>query len=191
MNEALTPPTIEIRYGRADLAVRVPPGAQATVIKKRPMRKLADPHAAVRGALASPIGSPPFDEVVRGRKSACILICDTTRPVPDHLFLRPLIEGMLAAGVARERVTVLVATGLHRPNEGAELAEVVGDPWVLENVRVENHCARDDAAHVDIGAHAGAWHADEAGPVRPRFRGGMDDGDGSRPLRRAYLSRRQ
>ena len=46
---------------------------------------------------------------------------------------------------------MLVATGLHRPNEGAELAEVVGDPWVLENVRVENHFARDDAAHVDMG----------------------------------------
>ena len=33
----------------------------------------------------------------------------------------------------RERITVLVATGLHRPNEGEELAEVVGDPWVLRN----------------------------------------------------------
>jgi nickel-dependent lactate racemase len=46
---------------------------------------------------------------------------------------------------------VLVATGLHRPNEGAELAEVVGDPWVFDNVKVENHHARDDAAHVDLG----------------------------------------
>ena len=49
-------------------------------------------------------------------------------------------------------ITVLVATGLHRPNEGEELAEVVGDRWVLENVRVENHFARDDDAHVDLGA---------------------------------------
>ena len=46
---------------------------------------------------------------------------------------------------------MLVATGLHRPNEGEELAEVVGDPWVLDTVRVENHFARDDAAHVDLG----------------------------------------
>ena len=49
----------------------------------------------------------------------------------------------------RDGITVLVATGLHRPNEGEELAEVVGDPWVLETVPVENHFARDDAAHVD------------------------------------------
>ncbi len=62
---------------------------------------------------------------------------------------------MLAAGMPREGITVLVATGLHRPNEGAELAEVVGDPWVLDTVRVENHFARDAAAHVDLGVTSG------------------------------------
>src|SRR6185369_2122402 len=63
----------------------------------------------------------------------------------------PLIERMLAAGIARERICVLVATGLHRPNEGPELEEVVGDPWVMSTVRVENHFARDAKAHVDLG----------------------------------------
>jgi nickel-dependent lactate racemase len=47
---------------------------------------------------------------------------------------------------------VLVATGLHRPNEGEELEELVGSSWVMETVRVANHFARDDAAHVDLGA---------------------------------------
>ena len=70
----------------------------------------------------------------------------------------------------RERITVLVATGLHRPNEGAELAEVVGDPWVLDTVRVENHFARDDAAHVDLGVTPRRAHAGEARP--PLRRGG-------------------
>jgi nickel-dependent lactate racemase len=109
----------------------------------------------VRDALAHPVRAPAYSPLVQGRKSACILICDITRPVPNHLFLRPLIEGMLAAGMPRERITVLVATGLHRPNEGAELAEVVGDPWVLDTVKVENHFARDAAAHVDLGVTSG------------------------------------
>ena len=46
---------------------------------------------------------------------------------------------------------MVVATGLHRANEGAELEELVGDPWVLQTVRVENHFARNDADHVDLG----------------------------------------
>jgi nickel-dependent lactate racemase len=62
-----------------------------------------------------------------------------------------MIETMLAAGIPKDRITVLVATGLHRPNEGIELAELVGDPWVLENVMVENHYAMHDEDHVDLG----------------------------------------
>ena len=143
--------SVHLRYGQSGLDVRLPAHAVPTLIGKRPLAKLADPHAAVREALAKPVDAQPLRELARGRKSACILICDITRPVPNHMFLRPLIEGMIEAGIPKDRITVLVATGLHRPNEGAELAEVVGDPWVFENVRVENHFARDDDAHVDFG----------------------------------------
>ena len=62
-----------------------------------------------------------------------------------------MIETMVAAGIPKDRITVLVATGLHRPNEGVEMAELVGDPWVLDNVRVENHFALRDEDHVDLG----------------------------------------
>jgi nickel-dependent lactate racemase len=142
---------VQMLYGREGMTIDLPPGARPTVIAKRPLPRHADPHAAIERALAEPVGARPFDQLVRGRKSACILICDVTRPVPNQLFLRPLIERMLAAGIPRERISVLVATGLHRPNLGEELAEVVGDPWVLSTVRVENHFARDDEAHVDLG----------------------------------------
>jgi nickel-dependent lactate racemase len=140
---------VELAYGRSTLAVHLPGDADVAVIRKAPRPKLgAD---AIAHALAAPIAAAPFEQLVRDRASACILICDITRPVPNKLFLRPMIERMLAAGIPRERITVLIATGLHRPNVGAELAEVVGDPWVFEHVRVENHFARNDADHVDFG----------------------------------------
>lgn len=145
------PPPLALLYGRDHLRVNAPPGARASVIGKRPLPKIDDPAAAVRHALDHPRGCAPLADLVRGRRSACILICDVTRPVPNALFLRPLIEAMHGAGIPRERIVVLVATGLHRPNEGEELAEVVGDPWVFEHARVENHFARDAAAHVDLG----------------------------------------
>jgi nickel-dependent lactate racemase len=151
MTETATNDIVEILYGPSELRVPLPAGARATVIRKPTLAKLSDPLGAVRAALAAPVAAVPYADLARGKKSACILICDITRPVPNHLFLRPLIEGLLTAGMPREGVTVLVATGLHRPNEGAELAELVGDPWVLDTVRVENHFARDHAAHVDLG----------------------------------------
>ncbi len=151
MSETAALESVRILFGKSELQIRLPRIARATVIGKRPMDKLPDPRAAVLDALARPIRAADYSTLARGRNSACILICDITRPVPNHLFLRPLIEPLLAAGMPRERITVLVATGLHRPNEGEELAEVIGDPWVLDTVRVENHFARDGAAHVDLG----------------------------------------
>jgi nickel-dependent lactate racemase len=145
---------VELNYGRGTLPVDLPPDLDVTVVRKPPMPVLPDPAAAVRHALLHPIGLPPLVDFARGHDSACILICDITRPVPNGLLLRPLIEALAIAGIAMDRITVLVATGMHRPNLGKELEELVGDPWVLQHVRVVNHDANDDAAHDDLGATA-------------------------------------
>ncbi|MDD5198231.1 MAG: nickel-dependent lactate racemase [Terrimicrobiaceae bacterium] len=143
---------IDLPYGKGHLSVRLPAKARPAIIRKTPLPKIQDGRAAVRQALDHPVQARPFKVLAQGRRSACILICDITRPVPNHLFLRPMIEDLLAAGIPAQEICVLIATGLHRPNVGAELAELVGDPWVLSTVRVENHNARDDAGHVDLGS---------------------------------------
>ncbi|MEH7901432.1 nickel-dependent lactate racemase [Rhizobium laguerreae] len=143
--------TIALSYGRGHLDIALPPDARPTVIRKQQLPKLTDGKAAVIAALHNPVASKPLADLAKNRKSACILICDITRPVPNGLFLRPMIEMMISSGIPQEKISVLVATGLHRPNLGDELAELVGDPRVLANVRVENHYARDEAAHVDFG----------------------------------------
>ena len=76
---------------------------------------------------ADPIGSPPLAELARGRKNACILICDITRPVPEPpaSCRRSCAPWKSRASPARD-ILILIATGLHRPNEGAELVELVG-----------------------------------------------------------------
>ena len=146
--------TITISFGCGHLPLRLPGIARPTIIRKQALPKIADQPAAITAALNGPIGSPPLAELARGRKSACILICDITRPVPNRLFLRPMIETMIEAGIPRDKIVVLIATGLHRPNLGDELAELIGDPWVLENVRVENHYARNEEDHIDLGPTA-------------------------------------
>ena len=163
------PVTIDLLYGRSTLPVSPPAGCMPTVIEKRAMPVLAEPLAAVARALAEPVGSPALREQARGKRSACILICDITRPVPNGLFLPALIRTLLDAGVPRAGITVLVATGLHRPNEGRELAELVGDPWTLETVTVANHDARADEDHVLLGRTPGAapWCASIAASSRP------------------------
>ena len=115
------------------------------------MPLLNDPAAAILHALNHPVDAMPLTQLAKNAKTACIAICDITRPVPNQLFLRPMIELLIQAGVPIEGITVVVATGLHRPNEGDELAELVGDRWVLENVTIANHFARRDEEHVTLG----------------------------------------
>src|SRR5438552_2466785 len=89
-------------------------------------------------ALAQPIGSKPLAELARGRRNACILVCDITRPVPNRLILPLILRTLEEQGIARRDILILIATGLHRPNEGAELDELVGSE-IAANYRVENH----------------------------------------------------
>lgn len=148
----------EVLYGRGTISFDVPDDAEVTIVRKPVAEKLPDPRAAVARALDDePIDSAPLTELARGRSSACIVVCDITRPVPNHLFLRPCVERLVAAGIGLEAITILVATGLHRVGDDAELAELIGDPWVIEHVRVEWHDARDPHQLVDLG-HTATRH---------------------------------
>lgn len=143
--------TIELRYGRGTIPLGIPDGVTATVIRKPDMPILDDPSAAVSQALDQPVDAPRLDVLAADASTVCIAICDITRPVPNQLFLRPVIERLIASGISPDNITVLVATGLHRPNEGDELVELIGDPWVLDKVKVANHFARQDDDHVLLG----------------------------------------
>jgi nickel-dependent lactate racemase len=142
---------ITLDYGHDGLKVTLPAEAQPVIIRKPAMTLPESAAAEIDRALSNPVGCDQLEVLAAKASFACIVICDITRPVPNHLFLRKLIERMMGAGIAAENITVLVATGLHRPNLGEELAELINDPWVQQTVRVINHDARVDAGHVRLG----------------------------------------
>ncbi|MCY4128059.1 MAG: nickel-dependent lactate racemase [Gammaproteobacteria bacterium] len=136
---------IPLLYGTGTLDVVLPDALDVTVIRKPNMPLVSDPQRETEDCLTS------VEELAKGCRTACVLVCDVTRPVPNGLFLRPLIEQLMAAEIDRSNITILIATGLHRPNEGDELASVIDDEWVLNNIQIANHIARDDQAHIDLG----------------------------------------
>ncbi len=140
-----------ILYGRSELTVSLPAPIAVQEIVKYPMPILPEGDAAIRQSFAEPIGCAPLSELARGRKNACILICDITRPVPNGRILPPLVDTLIAAGIGREQILILVATGLHRPNEGEDFRELIASDEIYTTIRIENHFARDRAAHIDLG----------------------------------------
>jgi nickel-dependent lactate racemase len=136
-------------YGRTGLPVELPDETIGP-LTIRDVPPLEDPIAAVEESLANPLGTPPLRELARGRNNACVVICDITRPVPNRLLLPPLLRTLEEAGIRRENILLLVATGLHRPNEGAELEEMVG-PEIVRNYRIENHSGKNLEEHAYLG----------------------------------------
>ena len=143
--------TSKLLFGKQELSLGLPDDIVIDEINKYPMPLVPDADAAIRQAFKNPYGSPPLSEVAAGKKDACILICDITRPVPNGDILPPLIDTLINSGVPKEKILILVATGLHRPNEGEELRELIGNDEIFNTIRIENHFARDREAHVDLG----------------------------------------
>ena len=142
---------IVMRYGKEGLPLDLPDDLDITLIQKRRMPVLPDAGLALADAFSRPVGGSPLAEEIRGRRTACILICDITRPVPHRLILPPLIQALIAGGMDPSAISIIVATGLHRPNEGEELKELIGSPWVHETIHTANHFAKRDEDHVYLG----------------------------------------
>jgi nickel-dependent lactate racemase len=141
---------VQLDYGRTGLEVDLPEDRLVGPLAIRPAEPLPDPKAALEQALAHPLGTRPLAELARGRKNACILICDVTRPVPNRLLLPPILRTLEEQGLRRQDILILVATGLHRPNEGAELEEMVG-PEIARAYRIENHHGKVLTEHDYLG----------------------------------------
>jgi lactate racemase len=132
---------VRLAYGKTGLDVELPD--DAVVVAPEHREAAADQPGALREALRNPVAGPPLRSLVTTGQTVAISACDGTRPQPRHLMI-PAVLDELAGIVAPEDVTVLVATGTHRGNTAAELAEMFG-PETVGRVRIVNHDARDDS----------------------------------------------
>jgi len=144
--------SVELAYDRTALPVAVPDHWE--VMGPAEAAVLADPAGAVRQALAAPLGTPPLRELAAGvagrdEGDAVIVISDITRAVPNRVFLPPIIATLHAAGFRRERIVILVATGMHRPSTPAEHLELVG-PDIARSYRLVDHRAEDPTGLVEL-----------------------------------------
>jgi nickel-dependent lactate racemase len=150
---------VKLDYGRTGLTVDLPDDRVVGPLAIRAAEPLADPAAAIVDGLVKPIGAKPLAELARGKRDACIAICDITRPVPNQLILPPVLQSLEAAGIQRDKILILIATGLHRPNHSAELEEMVGAD-IAWDYRIENHHGKERDEHTYLGTTAAgvpAW----------------------------------
>jgi len=138
---------VDLKYGKTGLQVTLPD--DATVIYPKEMPGLPDEQAALRAALAMPIGMPPLSRVVRPHDRVAIVFSDITRPMPSDRVLPVLLQA-LDGLVPREQILLINGTGTHMANTREELIGMLGQE-IVDNYRVVNHDAWDNDNLVDLG----------------------------------------
>ena len=141
---------VNMKYGRGEIGVDVPNPNLISVLASQEFPPIGNPEQAILDALETPIDSPALSEVAKNRKSATIVISDITRPVPNKLILPPMLRIIEEQGVPREEIRILIATGIHRPNEGDELLEMVGS-HIIENYQIVNHFSQKQETLINLG----------------------------------------
>jgi nickel-dependent lactate racemase len=145
-----------VPYGHGELEFMLQPWFDVDVVASGTAQPVADLAVATRDALRRPHGSPPLAQLARDAvatragATAVIAVTDLTRASPDAVLVPPLLDELNAGGIGDDRITVIVAVGLHRATTDAEKREKLGS--VVDRVRVVDSNGREPAAWVDLGA---------------------------------------
>jgi lactate racemase len=137
-------------FGKHGIEVSVPDGFDCQIVRSRSARALDDAVGALDAALDRPIACAPLKKMAAGMRTAAISVCDITRPAPNRVTLPPLLRRLHDAGIPKDGVTILIATGLHRAATKEEIDVILG-PEIAAKYRVASHDARNFAAHRALG----------------------------------------
>lgn len=150
---------VQLEYGDGHVEVELP--NSAVVVRPGEAHDepdaLADPVAATRAAIETPLGCPPLTELVGPGSKVCIAFPDRVKggahPTAHRRVSIPLLfEHLDRAGVRRSDVTLVCAIGLHRKNSRDEMAAYLGDDVVrlVEPHQIVNHDAEDPDGMVTL-----------------------------------------
>jgi len=142
---------VDLAFAESGITAHLPEGFRYCILEEKTAKPLADWRRALETALDQPIGTVPLRHLAQGKRSAAISVCDITRPAPNEKVLPPLLRRLEAAGIPRNGITILIATGLHRPATDQEIRKICGEE-VASKYQIVNHDARNLSSHRYLGS---------------------------------------
>ncbi|MGQ9550179.1 MAG: lactate racemase domain-containing protein [Roseiflexus sp.] len=96
------------------------------------------------------IGEQRLADIARPGMRVTIAFTDATRACPDAQLVGGLLNELEACGITPDYITLICATGLHRPSTPAERLTKLG-PAIVARYRIVDHNALDPDELVDLG----------------------------------------
>ena len=117
---------LSFKIGERTQTVNVPEKNLMGVLEPNEVRVDLTGEAAVRRALAEPIGTPRLRDIVHPGEKIAIVTSDITRPMPTWTVMPALLDELYDAGAAPEDITLVFALGSHRGHTEEEKAHLAG-----------------------------------------------------------------
>jgi len=104
----------------------------------------------VTKALQFPISSCTINQLVKRGDKVSLIINDNTRYMPQNIIVPEILNELLFTGVREEDITIVIATGTHRPNTQEEIIEMIGED-IPKKFKIINHSAYDKDNLIYVG----------------------------------------
>ncbi len=142
--------TISVPYhtGKMDLHIHEENLAAIITAKMHDYNAHKSESQLIIDALENPIGSMRLRELAAGKQKVVLVTSDHTRAVPSKITL-PLLLKEIRKGNPHADITILIATGLHRPTTEEEQRRMFGDQIVdQEKISINNAFAPSQFVHI-------------------------------------------
>jgi len=114
---------VSLRYGKGSVKIRIPEDHLQGVLTPKPFIKHGQ---SVPAALSKPIASDPLPKLLDRKDKIAVVVSDVTRPCPTRRILPHVMRLLKTAGIDRDNIRILIATGMHRGHSPAERRRLLG-----------------------------------------------------------------
>lgn len=139
---------VKLPYGKEFIELEVDDNVDILVSQAGEFKAVKSEEDLVREALSNPIGSEKLSDLVKGKEKITIITSDHTRPVPSHITMPILLEEIRSTNPEAD-ITILIATGFHRPTTHEELVNKFGEE-IVNNEKIIVHKSGVDEDMVEL-----------------------------------------
>ena len=92
----------------------------------------------IKKIISNPIGTQPLYQMAKGHKKALLITDDISRETPLSRLLPPALDELIAGGIKKDDVTILIGLGTHRPMTAEEINDKFG-AGIAKEYKIVNH----------------------------------------------------
>ena len=123
---------MKLKYGKKSAKLPLLDKNILKILNSEEQEVLLNLEDKLNDLLKNPIGSPSLKELIqqKGAEKILIIVNDITRPTPYKIILPPILDELKQIGIKREKITFMIATGIHRDNSEEEIKNIFGEDLV-------------------------------------------------------------